>query len=65
MAKVALNHLPEFMQRAQIVGPWFVFVSLRPVGPRHLADIEVAAAIHRKPVRSQELSWTEARAKAA
>ena len=60
-----LYHLPELVQRAQIIRPWRVSESLRPVGPRHLADIEVAVAVHRKPMRRQELGWTKARAKPA
>src|SRR5499427_1422425 len=60
-----LYHLPELVQRAQIIRPWLVSESLRPVGPRHLADIEVTVAGHRKPVRRQELGWTKARAKPA
>src|SRR6266700_4586940 len=60
-----LYHPPELVQRAQIIRPWLVSDSLRPVGPRHLADIEVAVAVHRKPMRRQELGWTKARAKPA
>src|SRR5262252_7044831 len=60
-----LYHLPELVQRAQITWSWLVSESLRPVGPRHLADIEVAVAVHRKPMRRQELGWTKARAKPA
>src|SRR6516165_7989035 len=44
-----LYHLPELVQRAQPIWPWLVSESLRPAGPRHLADIEVAVAVHRKP----------------
>src|SRR5262249_10664287 len=54
-----LYHLPELVQRAQITRPWLVSESLRPVGPRHFADIEVAVAVHRKPMRRQELGWTK------
>src|SRR5262249_18251318 len=61
----ALAHFPDLVQRAQIVGPRRVFVSLRPVGPRHLADIKIAAAVHREAVRRQELRWTETRTKPA
>src|SRR5215470_18343072 len=60
-----LYHLPELVQRAQLIRPWLVSESLRPVGPRHLADIEVAVVVHRKPMRRQELGWTKARAKPA
>ncbi len=55
LAHSLLYHLPELVQRAQIIRPWLVSESLRPVGPRHLADIEVAVAVHRKPMRRQEL----------
>src|SRR5262249_25081597 len=60
-----LYHLPELVQRPQIIRSWLVSESLRPVGPRHLADIEVTVAVHRKPMRRQELGWTKARAKPA
>src|SRR6516162_1675814 len=60
-----LYHLLELVQRAQIIRPWLVSESLWPVGPRHLADIEVAVAVHRKPMRRQELGCTKARAKPA
>ena len=60
-----LYQLLELVQRAQIIRPWLVSESLRPVRPRHLADIEVAVAVHRKPMRRQELGWTKARAKPA
>ena len=50
-----LSHLLELVQRAQIIWPRLVSEGLRPVGPRHVADIEVAVAVHRKPVRRQEL----------
>jgi len=52
------------VQRAQIIGPRPIFVGLRPIGPRHLADIKVAAAVYRKSVRGQELRWTKTRTKA-
>src|SRR5690242_16589826 len=42
------------MQRAQIVRPWLVLERLRPVRPRHLANIEVAVRIHGQPVRREE-----------
>jgi hypothetical protein len=53
------------MKRAQIIRPWFIFVGLRPVRPRYLADVKVAAAVHREPVGRQELGWTEAGPKPA
>ena len=53
------------MQRPQIVRPRLVFVGLGPVGPRHLADIKVAAAVHRKAMRGQEFGWTKTGAEAA
>jgi hypothetical protein len=31
--KPPLAHLPEFMQRAQIIGPRLVLEGLRPIGP--------------------------------
>ena len=40
--RVPLDRFPEFMQDVQIVRPRLVFVGLRPIGPRHFADIEVA-----------------------
>src|SRR6516225_9474383 len=64
-AFTVLYDLTELVQRAQIIRPWLVSESLRPVGPRHLADIEVAVAVYRKPMRRQELGWTKARAKPA
>src|SRR5262249_54825711 len=50
----ALLDLPEFVKRAQIVRPWFIFVGLGPIGPRYLANIKVAVAVNRKPMRRQE-----------
>src|SRR5262249_1764476 len=44
-----LCHLPELVQRAQIIRPWLVYESLRPVAPRPLAEIEVPVAAPRKP----------------
>jgi hypothetical protein len=60
-----LSHLLELVQRAQIIRPRLVSESLWPVGPRHLADIEVAAAVDRQPMRRQELGWTKAWTKPA
>src|SRR6266436_4582463 len=57
---LSLYRLPELVQRAQTIRPRLVSEGLRPVGPRHLADIEVAVAVHRKPMRRQELGWTKA-----
>src|SRR5262249_18759674 len=57
--------LPEFVQRAQVIRPRLVLEGLRPVGPRHLAHIDVAAAVHRQAVGRQELGGTQARAKPA
>src|ERR1700758_2442162 len=51
---------PELVQGAQIIRTRLVSVGLRPVGPRHLADIKVAVAVHCKPMRRQELGWTKA-----
>ena len=56
-----LSHLPEFVQRSQIIRSRLISEGLRPVGPRHLADIEVAAAVHREPVRRQEIGRAKAR----
>ena len=55
------SHLPEFVQRSQIVGPRLIRPGLRPVGPRYLADIEIAARVHRQAVRREELGRTDAR----
>src|SRR6185437_14979931 len=59
IAREPLSHLLELVQRAQIVRPRLL-EGLRPVRPRHLADVEVAAAVDRKPMRRQEFGRAEA-----
>jgi len=46
-----LSNLPELVQRAQIIRPWFIFVGLGPIGPRYLANIKIAAAVNREAMR--------------
>src|SRR5262249_3177555 len=64
-AVTLLYHFPELVQRAQLVRPWLLSEGCGPVGPRPLADKEVAAAVHRKPMRRKDLGGTKARAKPA
>ena len=45
----------EFLQAAQIGRSRFIAMDLRPLRPRHLADVEVAVAVHGEAVRRQEL----------
>src|SRR5262249_1467616 len=65
MLSLSRRRLPEFVKRAQIIRPWLIFVGLRPIGPRYFANIKVAVAVNRKPVRRQEFGRAKAGTKPA
>src|SRR5277367_4394742 len=43
-----------FLQRADVIGPRLVRIELRPLRPRHLANIKIAARVHGHAVRAEE-----------
>ena len=53
-ARARSAHPLVFLQRADVVGARLVREELRPLRPRHLADIEVAAAVDGQPVRAEK-----------
>ena len=63
--RLALSDFTEFVQRAQIVGHGFVLEQLRPLGPGHLAHIDVASRIHAQAMGGHEFGRAQTGAETA